>query len=321
MRFRLIMLLLCCALLSGCTVADPIEGMATPATTALPAPVVEDLPTAENEAALWFRFGEEPLLAPERRLLTVSPTESLAHPLLRTLLEGPSAASMELQGLFPQGTKLVSLAQSDGVIFVTLSHHIMSAYPDEPDAWQDDPYWAVEVPLRRKLAMQSIAATLTENCGVDTVIILVAEEKTASDSLRLKEGYYLTGGEGVAAPLTRDESLLLTPNRTAEVILQCWQEADWVRLYRYIARTDPANGDARPAESDFPARMASLPHLLHFDVAGGSISGDQAVFTVAGAYLDGSAETSFEGRILRLTREKGLWRVGLTQLTEGGASK
>ncbi len=319
MRIRLTLLLLCCLVLTGCT-ADPIASMSTPATTNLPAPLVENLSAATNASVLWFRFGEEGMLASETRELTVARTESLAEPLLRTLLEGPSAASIELRGLFPQGTRLVSVAQTEDVIFVTLSHHIMNAYPDEPINWRDYPYWAVEVPLRRKLAMQSIAATLTENCGVDTVIILVADEKAASDSLRLKESYYThTQDNAVAAPLERDESLLLTPIRTAQTILQCMQEADWTRLYRYIARTDPATGAERPSEDACREALSALPHLLRYEVAGGSVNGAQAVFTVSGATLTDGTEDAFTGRILRLTWERGMWRIGLSQLTEGGA--
>ncbi len=320
MRLRLMLLMLCCLLLAGCT-ADPIASMSTPVDTRLPAPLVEDLPASENAAVLWFRYGEEPLLASETRALTVLRTESLAQSLLMTLLEGPSAASMELRGLFPQGTKLVSVAQTDDVMFVTLSHHILNAYPDEPENWRESAYWAVEAPLRRQLAMQSIAATLTENCGVKQVIILVADEKAASDSLRLKESYYLRSDDAaIAAPLTRDESLLLTPTRTAEVILQCWQEADWTRLYSYIARTDPATGAARPDADAFRQAMSALPRLTRFAVAGGSVNGHQAVFTASGAILHNGVEVPFAGHILRLTYERGMWRIGLSQLTEGGVT-
>ena len=42
------------------------------------------------------------------------------------------------------------------------------------------------------------------------------------------------------------------------------------------------------------------------------------MFTVSGAALDGSMEFPFTGRILRLTQERGLWRVAFSQLTEGG---
>ena len=319
MRIRLtLLMLLCCLLLGGCTVADPIEGMAGPAASNLPAPQVADLPMEEDAVILWFRFADEGLLAPEVRTLTHARGGDLALPILDALLAGPSAAATELHSLFPQGTEVASLTKEGGTIFVTLSHHILNAYPDEPKNWQSDPYWAAEVPLRRKLAMQSIAATLTENCGAQDVIVLVAQEGSEEGSLRLPGSYFRDGRTGVSSPVTRDETLLLTPHRTAEVILQCWQEADWARLYRYVARTDPASGASRPTQDVFTLTMDQLPRLTQYSVRGGSLSGVQAVFTASGAQLDGGTEVPFTGRVLRLVKERGLWRVTFAQLTEGG---
>lgn len=321
MMKKLLPLLLACCLLTGCT-QESIFPAADPETDVqVPAPVVAELPEYSDQATLWFRYGTEPYLAAESREIAHSRTESHALALLRALLSGPSAASTELEGLFPQGTQVVSCTQSGQVMFVTLSKHIMNGYADEPADWRSQADWAAEVPLRRQLAMQAIAATLTENCEVDAVVILVEQTATATDSLRLRQSYYtLDGDMTLAAPLTRDESLLLTPARTAEVILQCWQEKDYARLYRYVARTDPATGASRPEEDAFLQQMSDLPTLLYATAEGGSVSANRqtAVFTVSGAYLDGGEAQPFTGMVLRLTLEKGVWRVGCSQLTERG---
>lgn len=315
---RLILLLALCCLMTGCT-RDPLSAVVEDAPGAdVPAPVTADQPKNQDRVTLWFRYDDEPFLAAESRVITHSRTESHAMAILRALLAGPGAVSTGLRSLFPQGTQVISATQAGPVMFVTLSRHIMNGYPDEPSAWRDQPFWAQEVPLRRQLAMQSIVATLTENCGVDTVVILAEQTDVVTDSLRLRQGYYtLDGDMTLADPLTRDESLLLSPHRTAEIILQCWQERNFARLYRYIALTDPATGAARPNEAEFLAAMADLPHLMHARVEGGSISADgsAAVFTLHGAWLTNGQESPFEGLVLRLTREKGLWRVGLSQLT------
>lgn len=316
MRRLLLLLLCCCLLLSGCS-RTPLAARPDASIPAnLPAPVVPDLPENQDQATLWFRFGPEPLLAAESREITHSRTESHAMAILRALLEGPATAG--LTALFPQGTQVISVTQADRVMFVTLSRHILNSFPDEPANWRDQALWADEVPLRRTLAMQSIAATLTENCGVDTVVVLLEQTDAATDSLRLRQGYYtLDGDVALASPLTRDESLLLTPIRTAEVILQCWQEEDWARLYRYLAAADPDTGVSRPREEDFSLTMSSARQLLHAEVSGGSVTmdGQSAVFTVSGAWLAQGQEQPFTGMILRLTREKGLWHIGLSQLT------
>ena len=298
MMRRLLPLLLCCLLLTGCT-RDPLVPMAnTSPAGEVPAPAVADLPASRNQATLWFRFGEEPMLASETRVITFSQTESYALSLLRALIEGPSAAATELGGLFPQGTHVISATQSGRVMFITLSRHIMNGFADEPSNWRNQPQWACEVPLRRQLAMQSIAATLTENCDLDTVVILVEQTEATMDSLRLRQSYYtLDGDMTLAKPLVRNEEMLLTPARTAEIILQCWQESDFTRLYRYIARIDPATGMVRPDETAFVQMMSDENHLLHASVKGGSISADgqTAVFTVSGAWLVDGAEKPFTG--------------------------
>ncbi len=315
MMKRLLPLLLCCLVLGGCG-RDPLAPMAQ-TSEGVPAPAVEGLPREDRTATLWFRYGTEPFLAPESREIAVAPAQDEAQALLAALLEGP-AASSALSNPFPQGTRVLSVTRSGRTMFVTLTKQIMNGFADEPAAWRDQPVWAAEVPLRRELAMQAIAATLTENCAVDQVVILVEQGGIVTDSLRLRRDYYTQDGDkALADPLIRDESLLLTPERTAEVILRCWMEQDYARLHRYIARTDPESGASRPDEAGFIARMAEEARLLRAEARGGSISADgqSAVFTVSGAWLVNGAERPFDGLVLHLTRENGLWRAGFSQVT------
>ena len=315
MRMLRLLALLGLALLLTACASDPLPG--TPAEENIPLPAAENLRAQETLSTLWFRYGDEPFLAPESRQVSPSPLKSYEQALVEALISGPGTAHTELTALFPQGTRVLSTHLQGRILFVTLSREIMDDFADEPDNWQSSKTWAAEVPLRRTLCMQSIAATITENCEVDQVVILVEQTSTATDSLRLRRQYYRDGSDAsaLADPLTRDESLLLTPRRTAEVILECWQSRDFARLYQYVARTDPANGQPLTAQSAFVAEMNELPHLLDFTLSGGSVENGQAVFTLTSTLLDGSAPVSLDGAILRLTRENGLWRIGLSQLT------
>ncbi len=301
-----VLLLMTVLLLTGCVI-HPTDVAAPPVQSGptYPAPIDENVPTAREEATLWFRYGDEPLLAVETRVIETSPTLPYEKALLTALIEGPASAHGQLAGLFPQGTRVVSTQHNGRTLFVTLSRQVLGKLPDEPDLWQSDPRWKAEIPLRRALAMQSISATVTENCPVDRVVILVEQGDTVTDSLLLRQSYYRAGGgDEPAAPLIRDERLLLTPRRTAEVILQCWQERDLLRLMRYVP----------DAGAPFPEDMAALPHLVRWEVSGGSVQDGQAVFTVSGAWLDGGAEVPFEGLILRLIKTGGVWGIPLSEL-------
>ena len=305
-------------ILTGCQRQDPIAPMATgEEAAAVPAPSEEALLPREAEVTLWFRFGSEALLAPETRTLTLTPGTPYELTLLQALAGGPAASSLELGGLFPPGTKVLTTHRQGRTLFVTLSRQIMNNFADEPATWSVTSPWATEIPLRRQLAMQAIAATVTENCDVDTVIILVEHTTQGSDSLRLRQGYYRTGGDAnaLAAPLMRDESVLLTPGNTLALLLDCYRSGDWARLYALTARTDPATGEVRPAYEAFAARMDALPHMTDYAFSAGSVStdGQSAVFTVTLTTLSDGRTATSQG-ILRLHRERGIWRIGLSQL-------
>lgn len=321
MKRLMLLLLAACLLLTGCARHDPLADIASTATDlSIPAPAEDGVIRQSDTATLWFRFGDEGLLAPEERTLELTPTTPYELTLLQALLGGPSASSLELSGLYPPGTRVVSTLRQGRTLFVTLSRQIMNKWPDEPETIPSDARQASEIRLRRRLGMQAIAATVTDNCEADQVIILVEQGSELTSSLRLRESYYrmVTDTSVLAAPLTRDESLLLTPANTLQVILQCWAARDWQRLYPFVARTDPATGAVRPDYAGFAAAMNALPHLTQSSFTGGSVSSDglRAIFTLEASLLADGQPAALHSAVIRLHRERGIWRVGMSQLTE-----
>lgn len=315
-KSMLLILAALCLLLTGCAARDPLTEMASAQPGApVPAPVADERLTGRETATLWFRYGTEPLLAPEERVIETSPTQPYEKSLLTALINGPAAASAELSGLFPPGTQVLATGQQGRLLFVTLSREILGNYADEPDLWALDAFWQKESPLRRTLAMQAIAATITQNCDVDAVVILVEGQERFTDSLRLRQSYYRTGGgDALAGSLERNEALLLSPATAMDVILSCWQARDWARLYLYIARHDPDSGAALPEYADFAAEMNALPHLTGYTCAGGHVSGNEATFTASLTTLS-SGQTTTASAVFRLNSENDIWRIALPQLT------
>ena len=296
--------------LSGTPSTAPVPSSTVPAAEA-PAEM-----TRQGTATLYFRYLDEPYLAPETRVVNQTPSRPYEQVLISALLSGPTGH--DLTALFPPGTRVISTTRQGRTLFITFSQELLNAYGDEPDTWASDPAWQAEVPLRRLLCMQGIAATITENCDVDRVQILVQQDTSAISSLRLEKRYFMLGETGLADPIVRDDSLLLTAERTLSVILELWQQKDWQRMYLYIARQDGGTGLDRPVYRDFIAAMDALPALTEASFTGGSVSTDGSVTTFSlSARLrmpDGSDEDR-PARTLRLRREDGLWRITMTQLT------
>lgn len=316
MRAALALLLaLTAALLGACSLGGGTPVSPAPSST-VPAAEAPAEMQRQGTATLYFRYLDEPYLAPETRVVNQTPSRPYEQVLISALLSGPTGH--DLTALFPTGTRVISTTRQGRTLFVTFSQELLGAYADEPDTWASDPAWQAEVPLRRLLCMQGVAATITENCDVDRVQILVQQDTAAIGSLRLEKRYFMLGETGLADPIVRDDSLILTAERTLSVLLTLWQQRDWQRMYLYIARQDGGTGLDRPVYRDFITAMETLPTLTEASFTGGSVSTDGSVTTFSlSARLrmaDGSDEDR-PARTIRLRREDGLWRITMTQLT------
>ena len=322
-----LLLLTALCLLSGCERLDLTDPLADAYATLVPG-TSSILPQAEDsqpvrsttEAILWFRYLDEPYLAPEVRTITRSASQTYEMALISQLLLGPGAASPELGSLFPEGTRVLSTVKQGRTMFVTFSSQIMDAYADEPVDWQESSAWRTEAPLRRVLCMQSLVATITENCDVDQVQVLVQSGSSSVSSLRLRQNYFLDDSEDavLASPLTRDDSLLLGCEQTLSLILENWIHQDWARLYRSIAARDPVSGESRVDQDTFIRQMQALPTVTAAQKSTATLSADGtcATFAVGFTVLTASGTTKqVSSRILRLYRDDGLWRTSFDQLT------
>ena len=326
MRFKkpalLLGLLAVCLLTASCSpslLTTPPETTLVPGVdSAVPAAVDPAPERVRGTASLYFRYLDEPFLAAETRVISQSPSQSWELALLTGLLAGPGTHSPELNALFPVGTRVLSAYVENRTLFVTFSEEVLNALPDEPADWQEYDAWRAEAPLRRRLCMQSLAATVTENCDVDRVQVLVGRDAAGAE--RLRQNYFLDDSEDtvLALPLTRSDGLLLTPANTLRAAMDLWISRDWDRLYRYIASGNWYGGGQKPPVTDFIYTMESLPVLNRFELSDASVSqsGDTATVSVSAVWTDrrGRLCTS-DSRILHLHRDSALWKISVEQLT------
>ena len=309
---RLISLLCFAVLLCGCTAAVPSQNELPPRENPI-TPVAEapDALRTDAEVMLYFRYADQPYLAQEVRTVTQLPSQAWEQTLINALLSGPETHSSRLTPLFPEGTRLISTSREGRTLFVTFSDEIMNGYSDEPASWQNDARLAQEIPLRRKLCMQSLVATVTENSDIDRVQVFV-EQSAAASSQRLPQAYFkTTESDTPAPPLTRDGSVLLTPDNTVQAMIRAWLTQDWSTLYCYL----PEDGSHLDLRS-FTDTMEALPRLIDCTASSGSISADgqPASFALSATVADGQSSRTESG-MLRLTRSGAVWCATLPQLT------
>lgn len=316
----LLMLLGCLPLLCGC-IADVSNPLAKEEATPIPGLTQKLHPASASQtnvdviqASLYYRYLDEPMLAAETRILTIPRDESTELGIVKALLEGPSAGHSDLRRLFPKSVIVESVTSRDNILFITLNEALLT--DDKiPADWQSRSEWVTEAPLFRKLAIQSLVATLTESFPYTGVQILVHQTSQVQNSLRLDNSYFLDGSQGLSEPQSRDESLLLTPQNTILRLLTAWQAGDIATLYAYLANAD--DGQPKPSYQDFALQLDMLPTLAGVAIGGGgsiSADGQRAVITAELTILRNGDLFTYVGYPLFLVRENDIWKINYSQL-------
>lgn len=310
---KLICLMLLVSLLTGCTAAPPENVIREDADKSLliDADTAALTPDAVN-ATLYFRYRDTQYLAAEERLVSVQRNETEEKALVQALIDGPAATSSSLSPLFPPGTEVLAVNSQEGTLFITFSEALLGRYADEPADASQEP-WKTEGPLRRRLCMDALTATLTEAGLCARVQVLVYRSGAQANSMRLQAGFFDRGpDETILPPMTRSENALLTPHNMAAAILQAWMRQDWPALYSWVSL------DTRPGEQTAISAFATARVLTGFQVSAGTVSpdGQRAALCMDLSVRSAGDDEEIVGYPLILVRESGLWRVSYEQLAE-----
>lgn len=278
---------------------------------ALASPVLLDNSPPDSKSVyssvLYFRYIDSMWLGQEQRSVNVPRTESLQKTLVQALLDGPSAQSPYFRPLFPTGTKVLSVLEDAGYLFVTFNERLMDPLPGEEDTAGEG---SGEGLLRRRLAMASLVNTLTESGQYRSVQVLIQGKSGTSSSMRLSGRYYLDKEDTLLDPLTRQEEWIITPGNAAGIILDAWKNRAINKLEALILRESKAAGSDEPSLD-----MNIIPPLSTYEVSTGSIGPDGsyavAALTAQVTAPDGRLR-DIKGFPLMLIRRDGLWKLSET---------
>lgn len=304
-------------LLSSCALAgNPLERAEATPVPGLPMKLHSATASDENadkmEIALFYRYEQSDMLSSETRTVTVPRDESPEMIAVRQLLAGPQASHTELKRLFPHNTTVLDVHSTDDTLFITLSEDLLN--DGIPEEWNKDPIWKTEAPLRRKLTMQSLVATITENFSYPYVQVMLSANQLHDVSTRLDNSYFLDGRTGLADRLIRDESLLLTMQNTAMTLLKAWQVHDYELLYQFTA---PSHAQ-KPSYSDFIEALEECATLTAYSASAGysSANGKRATVTLDITYRVDEREYHCPAYPLWLVRDNDLWKVPYEELQQ-----
>lgn len=251
------------------------------------------------DVTLYYRFGDTSVLGAQRAQLDIRREETVAMRIVQLLVDGPDISHERLGGLFPQGTRVISVTGEETTAFVTLSSAFLGRPDGAPADWEDSPQWQEEAALRRRLAVQSIVLSLTEDARYQRVQLYVADTDDDVPE-RVPMAWFdtsVTDPSLLLAASPRDEQAMLTPARAMNMILDAWQSRDWTALYALLSARE---GAELPARSVFEAEMNGLDiSLLSYAATNGTVSFDGQTATMV---LDAELRSS-EGGDAQIVRE------------------
>jgi len=263
---------------------------------------------------LYFRYMQTEYLAQEARVLEVARNETVEMAIVRALMDGPSAASLELAPLFTANDQLLGVRrENNGQVTVVLGPRFLDPPADAPQDWEQLDYWAQEVPRRRRLAIQSVTNALTEEGRCDTVRFLVSTDPEDMQGARVRNATFFGGDpDALLPPQTRQEGIVLTPHLALNVALDAWQRKDWLMLYAFLLRIGP-DGTVLPSQTDFLTRIGEEERtLLFYRTSAGTVSVDGATATLcvsARMMRKDGHDWEIEQAPVVMVRERGSWKL------------
>lgn len=333
MRKVLVCALLCIALLFALSVFDPFEALSKkllqreePAVVPIVRSTIVPLtPRAGEgqvsgvEVTLYHRYLDTAYLGQEEYLLSVPMDSTVEKAIVSALLDGPDGRHTSLSSVFPEGTRVIAATKNGDTVTVTLNRAFLTVPEEATAVWQQDEYWAREVPLRRRMALEALVLSLTEDARCQQVQLLVEAQEEGAAPERLARAFFYPeeGNAGIALEaIARDVEALLTPRVTVQLALEAWLQKDFERLYNFLNATIGDGKEPMPSVAEFAETLSLEGYtLLDFQAQEGSISPDNARATVtadityAGA---NGAPTKREGVSFALRRIGGDWKISYT---------
>ena len=281
------------------------------------------IPPSENETVvssrdvqLYFRFGEEGMLACETRTVQTPANQRLEYAVLRELIQGPSGQSTELERVISSQTQVISITEEGDTLYVTFNSEFLRRSSTLPDGWGEDSALREEEYLRRRLAVHSVVNTLTGLGDYSHVQILIDTEGNGIGQTvtRGRMGFLedMSIKERPLEPRAFEDSVVLTPENTVSYLLRAALMRSWQSVYSFLAPRSES-GFSRPLYDNAAAELQSLGfQITDYSVCGVMTSSDgkSAVVRVDLSYQNAQGEQIDRQSVpVKLRAYNEIWKV------------
>lgn len=259
------------------------------------------------EINLYYGYGNGEYLAAEIREMSVPSNSMVEAEIIKQLISGPQSEAKELVGLFPAGTRLVSVSETGDYLFVVLSEEFIEKQINTFDESEN----AVKERTHRRLAIYSIVNTIIEMGKYSRVQIMIDKNGSGVRITREQAGFSEDAGM-LLEPLGRESSIILNERNSANEIFKAIVEQDAEKLYSYILE-ETTYGQNNLSKEEFAQAMSDVEYdILSFEITDSSLfpNGDEAVVMINYRAVSKNGQKTEKTNVpIKLKRIGGIWKI------------
>ncbi len=185
---------------------------------------------------VYFRYEDKNYLVGQQHLVTVPETKRAEEVFLQELIAGPKTTSNVLQPSINPNTRIVSVSDNNGLLFVTLSSHFLTPLSGVPENWVQSEEWTNFVMRQRRLALYSIVNTLTQTGKYSKVQLYIDYNDNEQGERPTRGQMGMLGGnsESLLEPIGRNSQIIFEADTAVMLFMQSFSEKNWAEAAKYV---------------------------------------------------------------------------------------
>jgi|GEM_PF-5078269 len=269
---------------------------------------------------IYFKLAGQDYLVGQQHNLPISKNKKDGEIVLQQLIYGPSLGTSGMEALVNPDTRITMFTESGNTAYVTLNSQFLEPVPGTPADWQNNEDVYRQVMATRRLAVYSIANTLTELGDYSSVQLYIDTDDDGNGErpTRAMLGFIDENQDQLAEPVFRNYELIYTPAAATQSFFTLMSEKNWAAVDLMVCDNGPT--EKRPSSSELVSQLQLLDvSLLQNTIDNASVgwSGESAIVVVSYVVRGKEgAEYSGSNFPMRLRRIDGVWQVTYASLNQ-----
>ncbi len=271
-----------------------------------------------KEYMLYFQLEGENYITPEIRTLTIPESRSVEETLIKELIAGPKNNYSTITANINEDTRIISVTSKEDVLFVSLSDDFLTPPAGLGEGIEDETEYQALVLNTRKMALYSIANTVTETGNYSYVQIYIDTYNTGTGTRPTRKEMGFTGEDEnqLMEPLYRNTDVIFSPTASVQTIMNSVIEKNWAKVLEFTSLSDNVDLTADGVSRQFELSDLSL---LEYSIENCTVSlnGKSAVIVITYSYAStGGASVTKENVSIKMQIENGIWKCSITSLNQ-----